>query len=46
MGEILREAHQQPELVKSAPHATPVGRLDEAKAAREPDLAWRGARHG
>lgn len=32
---IAEEAHQQPELLKSAPHTTPVGRLDEVKAAKE-----------
>ena len=44
MAEILKEAREQPELVKSAPHTTPVRRLDDVKAARELDLAWRGAR--
>jgi glycine dehydrogenase subunit 2 len=29
-------------LVKSAPHATPVRRLDEARAARKPVLRWEG----
>ncbi len=32
---IAEEAHTQPELLKSAPHHTPVGRLDEVKAAKE-----------
>jgi glycine dehydrogenase subunit 2 len=32
---IAEEAHTQPELLKSAPHVTPVGRLDEVKAAKE-----------
>lgn len=32
---IAAEAHTQPELLKTAPHITPVGRLDEVKAARE-----------
>ena len=35
MLKIAEEAHQQPELLKSAPHITPIGRLDEVKAARE-----------
>jgi glycine dehydrogenase subunit 2 len=43
MREILEEAHREPELLKSAPHTTPVRRLDDVKAAREPDLAWRPA---
>ncbi len=42
MREILMEAREQPELVKTAPHTTPVRRLDDVKAARELDLAWRG----
>jgi len=32
---IAKEAHTNPELLHSAPHATPVGRLDEVKAAKE-----------
>jgi glycine dehydrogenase subunit 2 len=35
MREIVEEARTNPKLVKSAPHETPVGRLDEVKAARE-----------
>ena len=35
MLEIAREAHETPEVLKSAPHITPVGRLDEVKAAKE-----------
>jgi len=41
---ISREAQEQPELVTSAPHLTPVGRLDEARAARQPVLRWDGSR--
>jgi len=33
--QIAEEAHSNPEVLKSAPHVTPVGRLDEVKAARE-----------
>jgi glycine dehydrogenase subunit 2 len=32
---IADEAHADPEVLKTAPHVTPVGRLDEVKAARE-----------
>jgi glycine dehydrogenase subunit 2 len=39
--EVVREAHTDPELVKTAPHDSPVRRLDEATAARQPDLRWR-----
>jgi glycine dehydrogenase subunit 2 len=38
---IRREAEETPELVKGAPHNTRVGRLDEARAARQPKLRWR-----
>jgi glycine cleavage system P protein (glycine dehydrogenase) subunit 2 len=37
---IAQEAKNNPELVKSAPHTTPVKRLDEARAARKPVLRW------
>jgi glycine dehydrogenase subunit 2 len=39
--EILREVDENPELVKTAPHTTPVRRLDDVRAARELDLAWK-----
>jgi len=35
MIKIAEEAHQEPALLKEAPHITPVGRLDEVKAAKE-----------
>jgi glycine dehydrogenase subunit 2 len=35
MLKIATEAHTEPELLKSAPHITPVGRLDEVRAAKE-----------
>ena len=38
---IAHEAETDPELVKTAPHTAPVGRLDEASAARHPNLRWR-----
>jgi glycine dehydrogenase subunit 2 len=37
---IAQEAAERPELVRSAPHTTPVRRLDEARAARNPVLRW------
>jgi len=37
---IARECESTPELVRSAPHTTPVRRLDEAQAARKPVLRW------
>jgi glycine dehydrogenase subunit 2 len=41
MQEILHEAERDPELLKHAPHTLPVRRLDEVRAARMLDLAWR-----
>lgn len=38
---IAREVETDPEMVKTAPHETPVGRLDETRAARHPILRWR-----
>ena len=32
---IADEAHTSPDLLKQAPHDTPIGRLDEVKAAKE-----------
>ncbi len=37
---IIQEIKDDPEMVKHAPHTTPVKRLDEVKAAREPNLRW------
>jgi glycine dehydrogenase subunit 2 len=38
---IAHECETEPDLVTSAPHEAPVGRLDEATAARQPNLRWR-----
>jgi glycine dehydrogenase subunit 2 len=38
---IAEEIQTNPELVRSAPHNTPVQRLDEVTAARNPVLRWR-----
>ena len=37
---ISKEIEENPEIVKNAPHNTSVRKLDEVKAAREPDLRW------
>jgi len=37
---IAREAEEEPELLRSAPHDAPLRRLDEAGAARHPVLRW------
>lgn len=41
MKEILSEIESQPDMVKGAPHTMPVRKLDDVKAARELDLAWK-----
>jgi glycine dehydrogenase subunit 2 len=43
---IAREAKEEPDLVKTAPHSTPVSRLDEARAARKPILRWEPSASG
>ena len=40
MRQIAEEARTNPEIVKTAPHSTPIGRLDQALAARKPNLRW------
>ena len=42
MLKIAEEARANPELLHDAPHHTPVGRLDEVSAARNPVLCYRG----
>ena len=40
MHKIAEEAKENPELLTSAPHSTPLKRLDESRAARHPVLRW------
>jgi len=40
MQSIAREARENPEIVTAAPSETPIRRLDEAGAARHPDVRW------
>jgi glycine dehydrogenase subunit 2 len=40
---IRHEAQETPERLKTAPHSLPVRRLDDVRAARQLDLAWRPA---
>jgi glycine dehydrogenase subunit 2 len=46
MRQITKEAQENPEQLKQAPRTLPVRRLDEVKAARELDLAWKPTPHG
>jgi glycine dehydrogenase subunit 2 len=43
MRAIARECEEDPELVRTAPHTTPVRRVDEVAAARQLVLRWRPA---
>ena len=43
MKAIAQEARESPELLHEAPHDTPNTRLDEALAARRPNLRWRSS---
>ena len=38
--QIVKEAEEEPGTVQDAPHTTPVGRVDEVRAARQPDLRY------
>ena len=40
MEKIAQEAKDNPQILQSAPHNTPVGRPDETLAARQPVLRW------
>ena len=41
MHRIAQEAKTDPDLVKSAPHNTPIGRVDDVLAAKHPVTTWR-----
>ncbi len=41
MKEIARESESDPAVVQGAPTATPVSRLDEARAAKDLDVTWK-----
>jgi glycine dehydrogenase subunit 2 len=41
MRKIAEEAKTDPELVKSAPHDTPIGRVDDVLAARHPVVTYK-----
>lgn len=40
MIQIAKESKENPELVKSAPNNMPITRVNELKAARDPNLKW------
>ncbi|TLY73600.1 MAG: aminomethyl-transferring glycine dehydrogenase subunit GcvPB, partial [Gammaproteobacteria bacterium] len=41
MARIQKEAEQEPERLRSAPHTMPVRRLDDVRAAKQLDLTWK-----
>jgi glycine dehydrogenase subunit 2 len=44
MIEIRDTAYHDAESIKSAPHTTPVRRLDDVRAARQLDVRWQPGR--
>jgi len=38
---IDEESKTSPDTVRNAPHTTPVRKIDEATAARKPNLRWK-----
>jgi len=45
MGDLIKLAAANPQAMKDAPLTMPVRRLDDVKAAKDLDLAWRGKTH-
>lgn len=41
MRRIAKEATEEPETVKGAPHNTPIGRVDDVLAAKQPILTYK-----
>ena len=44
MRQIAEEAKTNPEMVKTAPHTTPIGRVDDVLAAKQPVLTFSATR--
>jgi glycine dehydrogenase subunit 2 len=43
MSQIRREMEQEPEKLRSAPHTMPLRRLDDVRAVKQLDVAWKPA---
>jgi glycine dehydrogenase subunit 2 len=41
MRKIAEEAKNNPDMVKTAPHTTPIGRVDDVLAAKHPVTTYR-----
>ena len=39
---VVKEAYENPDVLKNAPHNTPVRRVDEVLASKKPVFRWRG----
>jgi glycine dehydrogenase subunit 2 len=44
MTAIRREMQQEPEKLRCAPHTMPVRRLDDVRAVKQLDVAWKLSR--
>jgi glycine dehydrogenase subunit 2 len=40
MIDIAKDVDENPEILHTAPHNTPIRRLDDVRAVRQPDLRW------
>ena len=45
MRRIAEEAKNDPDMVKSAPHNTPIGRVDDVLAAKHPITTWKALKN-
>ena len=45
MRQIAQEAKDDPDVVKSAPHLTPIGRVDDVLAAKHPIVTYKQLIH-
>jgi glycine dehydrogenase subunit 2 len=43
MHAIADEIEHNPDIVRTAPHTTPVKKLDEVTASRKPNVRWKPA---
>ena len=39
--QIAHEVDKDPDLIKNAPHTTPISRLDEARAVKQPNIRYK-----
>ena len=46
MIDIAKDVDENPEILHTAPHNTPIRRLDDVRAVRQPDLRWEWEKKG